>query len=155
MVAKQSNKRSILIGLFAAGLLAAGGASAFWFGYQLMQPALTLIVPLPSQTINIATTQTGFYGLDGRSFGIEDWSSQAVALTDQGQPVPVLIDGDQLVFFAFEQTSKYSPKRVYQLHLGENAAGKELAFDQFDGRAAESAVSHQTVQRIITFEENQ
>ena len=69
-------------------------------------------------------------------------------------PTPFLIDGNQLIFFAFEQTSKYSAHRVYQLHLGSNAAGKELAFARFDGIPKDSSPIQPTVQRIIKFEEN-
>ena len=155
MADKQSNKRSILFGLIAAGLLAAGGASAFWFGYQLMQPAqATLTLPSVNQTINLATTQTGLHAINVGRLGIQSWSAQPVAITDQGQPIPVLIDEDKLIFFAHEQTSKYSAKRIYQLHLGDNALDSELAFERFDGDPAQAAVSHETVQRIVTFEEN-
>ncbi|MEM8861673.1 MAG: C25 family cysteine peptidase, partial [Chloroflexota bacterium] len=131
-----------------------GGVSAAWFGYQLMQPSSQVSSPAPDQTINLATTQTGFYALSTRDLGISDWSAQAVALTDQGEAVPYLLDGPQLIFFAFAQTSKYSSKRVYQLHLGQHAEGKEMGFARFDGLPNAGSPSHATVNRLIRLEEN-
>lgn len=139
-------------------LLLAAGSSTLWFAYQLRQPENG---PITAATLNITVTRTGLHALSPADvqtlsgLALSDWSSQPVALTEQGKPVPTLIDNGRLIFFGRVQPAVYSHERVYQLHLGAAATGKSQPFKQFPAAPNSAIAPHSTtVERLAHFEQD-
>ena len=160
----QSNVRlTLALSLLAAGT---GAAALFFFNRLQHEPAIPAQpLPIAATTIHIETDRAGIYRLTPthlRASGVPlySWDLQQVALTYQGETVPVTwVDAD-LLFYAPRPDSIYTPNRTYQLHIGNRIAAERV--DQAETEIAASALAgsfstqqtQTTVDRRLVLEEN-
>ena len=143
-------------------LVLLGGAGVSWFAFQLLKPDRSKLPPVSNATLNVSVIETGFHAVSPSDLetksGLElgSWTNQPVAITEQGKPVPYLIQNDQLIFFGREQDSIYSRERVYQLHFGDAATGKSHTFKRFPaGPNPRLASAQSTIVRLAHFEQDE
>ena len=142
----------LVVGVLSFGLLLLILTS--WLLWRQFGPAATPVGPVRDDALVIEVDQTGFYRLTTEDLAaagltLTTLSAADLALTDQENPVPFLIQDEALIFYGQAPTSQYTAVRPYILQQGEPGVmmtGEVVATD--------AAATLTTITQTLRLEEN-
>ncbi|MDJ0753044.1 MAG: C25 family cysteine peptidase [Ardenticatenaceae bacterium] len=150
--------KKILISTIAIILL--GLSVAGWRWYALNQPSspTSKMAVAEDGTIKLEITTPGLYRITSdflRQGGVnlESWDPTAVGLTSMGEPVPILIDGESVIFYGDGSNSVYSSYRPYLLHLAAEP-DQQASMSEQPADTVSDNLPQSTVTKSVWLEEN-